>query len=855
MATVYLAHDVRHDRPVALKVLHPDLAHSLGPERFQREIRLLARLQHPHILTVHDSGDAAGQLWFTMPFIEGESLRQRLNREKQLPVDEAVRIAREAAQALEYAHQHGVVHRDIKPENLLLTQDGNTLVADFGIARTLTAGAERLTETGLAIGTPAYMSPEQASGEHDVGPRTDIYSLGAVLYEMLAGEPPFTGPTPQAVIAKRFSGEAPSVHRTRPTIPDALDHAVGRALALVPADRFATAADLARALAAGAATTVSPGLPVPPVASGGASRRRMPVALITLLLGFAVGLGLLFAWRRGHGGETASGPRLVAVLPFENVGAPADDYFADGMTDAVRGKLTSLPGLQVTSSASSAEFRHSTRAPREIARALGVNYLLVGKVRWEKHPDGTSRVQVSPELIDAASGASRWQQPFDANLTDVFQVQADIAGRVAGALDVALGDSAKRQLAERPTASLAAYDAYLRGMETANGVRGNDPPSLRVSATALEQAVALDPAFGDAWAQLSRTYALLNVNGAPSPELGRRARIAADRAIAVAPASAAGYFSLARYFQLVKRESDSAQAALQAGLRLNPADPEALSASATLLRARGQWDSAEVQLQRAADLDPRSAIRLSQLADNEIRLHRLPEARASAERAMQLAPGNVQIIQTRITVELAAGDLPAAQAIYRRAAAASAANAAALPAYMAGWNELYWVLPDADQQVVLRLGPSAFDDDRLTWALSLAEIESLRGDQARMRVYADSARLAALDELKSAPDDGQLHCLYGVVLAYLGRKAEAIAEGQRGVALWPISRDAVNGPYMAHQLVRIYLLTGERERALDGIEALLTPRYYVTPGRLRIDPTFASLKGDPRFERLASGGN
>jgi serine/threonine-protein kinase len=247
MATVYLAQDVKHDRPVALKLLHPELAASLGPDRFQREIKLAARLQHPHILTVHDSGETAGQLWFTMPYVEGESLRERLRRERQLAVEDAVRITREAAQALQYAHEHGVVHRDIKPENLLLTQDGNTLVADFGIARAL-GGEERLTQTGMAIGTPAYMSPEQASGEKTIDARTDIYSLGAVLYEMLAGEPPYTGPTAQAIILKRFTEPVPSVRRGRPSVPEGVDQAIQRALAPVPADRFATAAEFGRAL-------------------------------------------------------------------------------------------------------------------------------------------------------------------------------------------------------------------------------------------------------------------------------------------------------------------------------------------------------------------------------------------------------------------------------------------------------------------------------------------------------------------------------------------------------------------------------------------------------------------------------
>jgi serine/threonine-protein kinase len=278
MATVYLAQDLRHDRPVALKVLHPDLARTLGPERFQREIRLAARLQHPHILTVLDSGDAAGRLWFTMPFVEGESLRDRLTRERQLPVEGALRIATEAARALEYAHKHGVVHRDIKPENILLTADGSTLVADFGIARALAAEGERLTETGLAIGTPAYMSPEQAAGDRAIDARTDVYSLGAVLYEMLAGEPPFTGPTAQAIIAKRFSGEVPRVRHARSSVPPAVDEAVTRALAPVAADRFESVGAFARALGTDAATTIpipppppAPAPPSPPSPSASAS--------------------------------------------------------------------------------------------------------------------------------------------------------------------------------------------------------------------------------------------------------------------------------------------------------------------------------------------------------------------------------------------------------------------------------------------------------------------------------------------------------------------------------------------------------------------------------------------------------
>src|SRR2546425_5836264 len=250
MATVYLARDLKHDRRVALKVLHSELAATVGPERFQREIKLAARLQHPHILTVLDSGESAGQLWYTMPFVEGESLRQRLTRERQFPLDEALQLTREVADALGYAHSQGIIHRDIKPENILLSR-GHALVADFGVARALqSAVGERLTGTGMAVGTPAYMSPEQATAERQVDARSDLYSLGCVLYEMLAGEPPYTGSSAQAVIAKRFSEPIPHIRTVRESVPEAIERAVTKALAKSPADRFATAAEFAAALTA-----------------------------------------------------------------------------------------------------------------------------------------------------------------------------------------------------------------------------------------------------------------------------------------------------------------------------------------------------------------------------------------------------------------------------------------------------------------------------------------------------------------------------------------------------------------------------------------------------------------------------
>jgi eukaryotic-like serine/threonine-protein kinase len=519
MATVFLVTDLKHKRLVALKVLHPELAETLGPDRFEREIETVARLQHPHILTVHDSGQAAGQLWFTMPFVEGESLRDRLNRETQLPVEVALRIAIDAARALEYAHEHGVVHRDIKPENLLLTKDGSTLVADFGLARALSADNERLTATGLNVGTPTYMSPEQAGGDRTLDARTDVYSLGTVIYEMLAGEPPFTGATAQAVIAKRFSGEVPRLRHVRPSVPESVEQAVTRALAPVAADRFASAAEFAQALQSTVAPpTAMATVPVAPLvgptssstaAPDGTVWRRMPVVATAWGLAFLIGLGVLFAWLRKYpsGGNDSAEAKRVAVLPFENLGRSEDEYFADGMTDAVRGKLATLPGLQVTARTSSNQYKHTAKTPQTIGQELGVQYLLTGTVRWSKAPDGQNRVQVSPELVQVATASTRWQAPFDAALTDVFQVQADIAGRVADALNLTLGAAQRQTLTAKPTASLPAYDAYLKGEAAAAQFARIDGPSLRRAIDFYERAIALDSNFVEAWSQLARAHA------------------------------------------------------------------------------------------------------------------------------------------------------------------------------------------------------------------------------------------------------------------------------------------------------------------------------------------------------------
>jgi eukaryotic-like serine/threonine-protein kinase len=858
MATVYLARDAKHGREVALKVLHEDLATSLGPERFRREIGFAATLQHPHILTVLDSGETrAGHLWFTMPYVEGESLRDRLRRQAQLSLEDAIRITHEVALALDFAHKRGIVHRDVKPENILLTSDGQALLADFGIARALAVpgSGATLTATGMIVGTAAYMSPEQASGERTVGPPSDIYSLGAVCYEMLAGEPPFTGATAQAVIAKMMSSEAPSVRRARASVPEGIDAALRRALAPVPADRWATAGEFAKALDVAertAARTASPRVtPTTGTHPAKPSKSRVPVAALTLGLGFLIGVGVLFAWRaKGGVAAASSGATRLAVLPFENLGDSADAYFADGVTDAVRGKLTGLSGLEVIGSASSGQYRHTTKTPQQIAQELGVRYLLVGKVRWAKGPGGTSRVQVSPELLDASTAADKWAQPFDAPLTDVFQVQGDIAGKVATALQVALTPAAEHTLESRPTSDLAAYDAYLRGVGLTTS--GNAPAIIRRAIAAFREAVGRDTTFALAWARLGVNYALLYANTNSTPEVADSADRATARALALAPDLGEAHAARAAFYGLVKSDNVRSTAEAEAGLARSPNNSVLLRSAAGSEEAGGRWAEALAHAQQGVRIDPRDAGNIGVACEIERWERRYADATPYCAREVALRPENLAALMANAMLALGQGDLAGARRVIH--SVPPTIDQSALVAYFGQYWDLGWALDSAQQARLVTLRPDAFDGDRATWGIVLAQVYALRGDRAHTQAYADSARAESETQLVTNPGDDQRHLFHGLSLAYLGRSADAVREAERGAALMPLSKSARVGAYDQNLLARVYLVAEQPEKALDVLEALLKVPFYISPAWLRIDPTWAALHGNPRFERMIAGG-
>ncbi len=838
MATVYLAHDVHHDRPVALKVVLPELAASIGNERFQREIKLAARLQHPHILSVYDSGESADQLWYTMPFVEGESLRDRLTREVQLPVDEAVRIVREAALALDYAHRHKVIHRDIKPENILLS-DGQALVADFGIARAV--GAEQaLTRTGMAVGTPAYMSPEQAGGERGIDGRSDIYALGCVLYELLAGEPPFSGPSAQAIVTRMLTETPRPLSGARPAVSPALAAAVAHAMARTPADRFATAAEFAKALGATSGDIQATGTVAQPRPSRW-SRFAVPGAVLAIVVAFAMGI----LWPKSHAG--GSGLRRVAVLPFENEGAVEDEYFADGVTDEIRSKLAGIPGIQVTARASTSQYKKSTKTPTQIGKELDVDYLLTGTVRWSKTA-APNRVRVNPELIQVNSSASKWSEGFDAELSDVFKVQSDIAGKVASALDVALGESAQKQLDARPTRNIEAYHAFLKGEQASQGMAVSDAPHLREALAHYQRAVDLDSTFVEALARVAMTQSVL-YNTVPTVEGVEAARIAAERVIRMAPDQPMSLLAMGTYRLYQKQDYAGALELYTRGLKVDPNNAQLLTAAAGAERSLGHWDDAIAHLQQAARIDPRSVRTARALAGRLQDTRRYDEALAAWQKALALAPNNLAIVQGASGTWLSLGRLDSARAVIGRAL--KVVDTVALAAHFSLYQEQMWVLPDEIKPLVTKLLPKDFDGDRGHYGLKVGGTWKLLGDMARAHAYADTARMAFAAQSKQFPEAAQIHELLGRALALGGWKQEAVQEAELSLRMRETELDWGTGPYVRFQVARILIQSGELDKALDLIEPLLkSPGSDLTPAYMRIDPSFAPLKGNPRFEKL-----
>ena len=857
MATVYLAEDLKHHRQVAIKVLRPDLAAALGPERFTQEIEIAARLQHPHILPVHDSGESGGFLYYVMPYVEGESLRERLTNRGELPVHDAVRLLAEVAEALAYAHSRGVVHRDIKPENIMLS-GRHALVMDFGVAKAVSeaSGRNRLTTAGVALGTPAYMAPEQATADPNIDQRVDIYALGILGYELLTGRTPFGGVNAQQILAAQITAAPDPVTTHRPSVSPALADVVMRALQKRPADRWQTAdemlAQLEPALTPSGGITPSSTRPIT-AATLPRAARRVPMWALAVLGGLvlsAAGYGVY----RVMGRSAAGGPEAqsVAVLPFTNLGGDSTNRtFTDGIQDEILTDLTRVAALQVTSRNSVQEYRDSPKGVRQIGTELGVRTLLQGQVQR-----AGDQVRVNVQLVDAPKDRQIWAESYNRQLTaeNVFAIQGDIAQNVAQALQTRFSAASAEAVGRAPTSNLDALDWYHRGKDLFGSRTANVSDTL--APAALERAVGLDSTFAEAWAMLAAARSWRVRTGSTSDTVAAAAALA--RAVALAPSAAETQLAQAYYAYYALGDYDTALTHFKAAAAIRPSDPETVGGVGYIARRKGRWQEALASGQRVVELDPRNAANIADLGQTYLSMRRYDEAEVQLRRSLILDPNSDYAASLlAILLMVGRGDTAAARSVLNNLPPGPHPLAAIATAGLESLRRQFEASAATMRAKVDQL-PQLSPAHVLVWE---ALEYHAAGNPARARAAADSAvRLLHSELVQGGGLNGfdrgaDTYRSLGMAEAILGRTEEALRDARHAVELNPVSRDVMEGVQNVDGLIVTELILGLRDDAIR----LMIQRAHLpftqnvvlfTRAGIRLDPKFDGIRDDPRIQTL-----
>jgi non-specific serine/threonine protein kinase len=836
MGVVYKALDTTLDRHVAIKFLPPQLKSDKdAKKRFVHEAKAASALNHSNIAVIHEIDETPeGQMFIVMAFYDGHTLKDKLE-DGPLPLDRTIDIVSQIASGLAVAHEKDILHRDIKPANILITERGEAKLADFGLAKL--AGQTKVTTTGTTVGTVAYMSPEQASGR-EVDARADVFSLGVVLYELLTGEVPFRGDHEAAVLYGIMHTDPEPIATYRTDIPEDLLRIVDKALQKDVNRRYQNAGyiltDMER-LRAGK------GVSAPPSAGRSTWVRYWVVTALTalaLILGY---FGFSY-YRSSRSDDSAPDRMMLAVLPFENLGPPEQEYFADGITGEITVRLTGFEELGIISRASVMGYKDTDKNIAQIGDELSVEYIMTGTVRWEGTGDHSARVRVTTELVSVADATQLWADAYDGSLSEIFDVQSDIAEKAASALNVTLLGPQQELLENKPTDSMEAYDYYLRGNDYFN-LYGKQ---LRLAAQLFEDAVEADSNFAQAHAQLSRVYTEIYWHVNRSDEILAKAKRAVEKALTLAPTLPEGQIAMGSYYYH-DGEYDRALEQFSMALKSQPNNGDIFADIGFVRSRQGLYDLAIDNLKRAVELDPRSEEKASVLASRFRRIKDFTQAESYIDRAISLAPDEESNYSTKAFIYINRdGDVEAARHIMRDALK----TVDQTPGFRHQWAKIEACAGDYESA----LEKLAIDNPSSPGShfYNMAAMYRLLEQAALARTYSDSARVVLEEKVAAAPDNSNYRVALGIAYAGLGRKEDAIREAELAVELAPVSEDYFYNVRLIPQLAYVYTVVGEYDSAIGQLEYLLSSIHggETTVPSLRVDWRWIPLRDHPQFEEL-----
>jgi non-specific serine/threonine protein kinase len=853
MGEVYLAEDTKLKRKVALKFLPQSFTKDVDTRsRFQREAEALAALNHPNIVTVFDVSEHEHNPYIVMEYIEGQSLRE-LVATGDLPIDRILDIVSQVADGLSAAHKREIIHRDIKSENIIVSSEGRVKIMDFGLATW--RGVSKVTKEGSTVGTMAYMSPEQAEGRK-VDHRADLFSLGVVLYELITGRLPFSGDHEAAIIYSIVNETPEPLARYKSNLPDGLQEIIGKALEKDPELRHQTASGFLsdirrlRRLSESSVSVTTTGATSPP------PRRRK--ALISSSITVAV-IALLLAvfkpWRIEvkPTQEAAAGRKMLAVLPFENLGAEDQEYFADGVTEEITARLAGISEIGVVSRQSSMQYKASRKSLREIGRDLGVDYILEGTIRWDRSGP-VDRVRITPQLVFVGDDTHLWADVIDQELTEIFAVQTAIATKVVDALQVTLKEGEANSLTHIPTENLEAHQVYLRGLEFAL-VPDASEEHARQRVQIFERAIQLDSSFALAHAELSIAHSwMCHARYDRTATRLAKAEAHARKALELQPDLPEGHLALGYYYYQGVRDYDRALEEFRLAERGRPNDSKSIEATAYVLRRLGDFGGALRKLTDAFKLDPMNAWIASEIGTTCMYLHKFGEAEKYLDMSISLQPDQILSHAEKAQMQRYwLGDLEESRKTLLEVPSSTDPDVGL---------EWYWqAMWERDYQAALMLVdsiPAAFPATTpLSEPPSLlkARIYFYEGKDTHSRHFFDSARVALETRVKESPEEPWAHSMLGFVYAGLDRKEESIREAETAVELLPISKDAIMGPPLVENLAIIQAMVGDYEASLDNIENLLSIPCGVSLPNLELNPCWDPLRDHPRFQALLEKGD